>query len=263
MNTALKHEQTGAGNDPRARLMQALQEDRFVLYAQSIRPLSGSAPYARCFEVLLRLQDENRRMLPPDVFFPMADRYLMQEIDRWVVRNVIQWCLKMQRGDPAWRMPLCCVNLTAASLCEPGFAIFVQDELRHSAFPAGKLCFEIAEPDVNDHHAAVQALMGMLRPPGCSFTLEAFGRTKVSFVPLRDLPFDFLKIDGVIIHNILTHPADLSKIRAIAMAAQRFGLRTIAEFVESDDTLEKLRGIGIDYAQGFGIGRPAPIAQMS
>jgi len=125
------------------------------------------------------------------------------------------------------------------------------------------LCFEIGEADVIDHHAGVQAFVGALRPLGCRFTLEAFGRIEVSFAPLKDLPFDFLKIDGVLIHNMLTNPADLRKIRVIAMASQRFGLRTIAEFVESDDTVAKLRGIGIDYAQGFGIGRPAPIAQLS
>ena len=128
MNTAcLKREQPGREWNSRVQMMQALQDDRFVLYAQTIRPLASTAPYARCFDVLVRLQDDDRRMLPPDVFFPVAERHnLMQEIDRWVVRNVIKWCLEMQCSDPAWRTPLCCVNLAAASLCEPEFALYVQ-----------------------------------------------------------------------------------------------------------------------------------------
>jgi len=257
-------ENSSSGSDPRAQLVQALQEDHFVLFAQKVQPLSATAPYPRCFEVLLRLQEEEQHMLPPGGFFPVAERCnLMGEIDRWVVRNVIKWCLEMQRSDPAWYMPLYCVNIATASLCEPQFASDVRDELQRSKFPPANLCFEIAEPEVSSHHAAVQAFMGTLRPLGCRFTLDAFGSSKVSFAPLKGLTFDFVKIDGVIVQNILTDPANLAKIRAIASAAHKMGMHAIAEFVESDDTLAKLREAGVDYAQGFGIGRPGPIAQVS
>ncbi len=258
------NEQFISGSDPRALLMQALQEDRFMLYAQTIRPLSGTVPYQRCFEVLLRLQKANQDLLPPGGFFPVAERYnLMGEIDRWVVRNVIKWCLDKQRSDPAWQMPLYSVNLAAASLREPEFALYVRSELQRHTFPASKLCFEIAEQDVINYHGAVQAFMSTLRPLGCRFTLDAFGSTKVSFAPLKDLTLDFLKIDGVIIQNILTDPGNLAKIRAIATASRKIGIRTIAEWVESDDTVATLRKLGVDYAQGFGIGKLGPIAQVS
>ena len=264
MNTALKREQANYVNDPRAQLMQALQEDHFMLFAQTIRPLTGTVPYPRCVEVLLRLQDENRRMVPPDVFFPVAERYnLMQEIDRWVVRNVIKWAQEKRRGNATWQMPLCCLNLAAASLRAADFASFVRGELERSRFPGANLCFEIAVPNVTDYPVEVRGLMNTLRPLGCRFTLQAFGRTSASFAPLKDLRFDFLKIDGVLIHDMLTDPVQFRKIRVIATVCRKVGLRTIAEFVESDDTLAKLRDIGIDYAQGFGIGRPALIAQVS
>ena len=257
-------EQTISGSDPREQLVRALKEDRFVLYAQTIRPLAGTVPHPRCFEVLLRLKDEKQGVLPPGGFFLVAERCnLMGEIDRWVVRSLIKWCAGKQRDDAAWRPPLYCVNLAAASLSDPEFARYVWGELERSEFPAANLCFEIAEPDVTVHSADVLKLMNTLRPLGCHFTLDAFGSTKVSFVPLKGLPLDFIKIDGVIVQNILTDPANLARIRAIATASHKLGMHTIAEFVESGDTLAKLREAGVDYAQGFGIGRPGPIAQVS
>jgi Amt family ammonium transporter len=257
-------EQLISGGDPRAQLVRALQEDQFILFAQEIQPLSATAPYPRCFEVLLRLQEEEQHMLPPGGFFPVAERYnLMGEIDRWVVRNVIKWCMEMQRGDPAWDMPLYCVNIAAASLCEPQFASDLRDELQRSKFPPANLCFELAEPDVISRHAEAHALMDVLRPLGCRFTLDTFGSSKVSFAPLKSLTFDFLKIDGVNIQNILVDPANFAKIRAIASASHEMGMHTIAEFVESDDTVAKLREAGVDYVQGFGIGTPGPLAQVS
>ena len=257
-------EQFVGDSDPRTQLVRAMHEDQFILFAQKIQPLAAAAPYPRCFEVLLRLQEEERHMLPPGGFFPVAERYnLMGEIDRWVVRNVIKWCMEMQRSEPAWSMPLYCVNIATASLCEPRFASDVCDELQSSKFPPANLCFELAEPDVIGHHTAVQAFMETLRPLGCRFTLDSFGSSKVSFAPLIGLTLDFLKIDGALVQNILTDPDNLAKIRAIASASHRIGIHTIAEFVESDETLAKLREIGVDYAQGFGISRPGPIGQVS
>jgi EAL domain-containing protein (putative c-di-GMP-specific phosphodiesterase class I) len=257
-------EQLISGKDPRAQLVRALQDDQFILYAQTIQPLAPGAPSPWLFEVLLRLREEEQYMAPPGGFIPVAERYnLMVEIDRWVVRNLLKWCVEKQRSDAAWRLPLYCVNLAAASLCEPEFALYVRSELQRQQFPAANLCFELAELDVVNHQAEAQALISTLRPLGCRFTLDGFGSTKVSFAPLKNLRLDFLKIDGVIIQNLLEDTADLARTRAIALASRKIGMRTIAEFVESGDTLAKLREIGVDYAQGFGIGKPGPIAEVS
>jgi EAL domain-containing protein (putative c-di-GMP-specific phosphodiesterase class I) len=242
--------------------VQALQKDQFILFAQEIQPLAPNAGDGRCLEVLLRLQEEEQHMLPPGGFFPVAERYnLMGEIDRWVVRNLLNGCAARQRADNAWRMPLYCVNLSSVSLCDPGFPRYVQSELERCDIPGGGLCFEITELDLIRHHREVGAVISMLRPLGCRFTVDGFGGIKVSFAPFRDLKFDFLKIDGVIIQNILRERSDLAKTKAIVLACRKIGVRTIAALVESDDTIAKLREIGIDYAQGFGISRPAPLAQ--
>jgi len=245
---------------PRDELVRALQKDQFILFAQAIRSLAPT-PYPQLVEVLLRLQEEEQSMAPPGGFFPVAERYnLMPDIDRWVVRNLIKWTGEKQRSDPAWRMPLYCVNLAGASLRDPEFALYVRREMQHQKFPGGNLCFEIAETDVLNQYAAVQAFVTAMRPFGCRFALDDFGSTQVSFAPIEGLTLDFLKIDGVIIQNILTHPDDCARARGIVAASRKVGMRTIAEFVESDATLEKLREIGVDYAQGFGISKPGPIA---
>ena len=253
-----------SGIDPRAQLLQALQKDEFILFAQKIDPVVPGANDPRCLEMLLRLQEEEQQMLPPGGFFPVAEHYgLMGNIDRWVVRNVLKSCTEKQRGDPQWRIPLYCVNLSSTGICDPEFPHHVQNELARTGIPGNSLCFEIAELDVINHRGNVQALMAMLKPLGCRFTADSFGSVRVSFAPFNDLRFDFVKIDCIIIANILREQSDLAKTRAIVLACQTIGVRTIAEFVESQDMLDTLREIGVDYVQGFGIGKPAPLAQLS
>ncbi len=248
-------------DDPRAKLVRALKENQFLLFAQKIRPLKTGAPDPLCYEILLRLQEEEDNLLPPGGFIPVAERYgMMEDLDRWVVRNLIAWCLEKQRSDPAWRIPLYCVNLSEAAVTGPEFAHFVRGELERSAFPARSLCFEIGEQDVLNHHANVQRFIAALKPTGCRFTVDAFGSVKVSFSHLKGLAIDFIKIDGIIIQNILRDPSELAKTRAINMVCQKVGIRAIAEFVETNETLDKLREIGVDYVQGFGIALPGPIA---
>jgi EAL domain-containing protein (putative c-di-GMP-specific phosphodiesterase class I) len=246
--------------DSRGELMRALKDDEFILFAQTIRSLA-TTPSQQLVEVLLRMQEEEQHMLPPGGFFPVAERYnLMPEIDRWVVRNLIKWAGEKQRNDSAWRMPLYCMNLAGASLQDPEFALYVRRELQNRKFSGENLCFEVGEPDVVNHHAAVRAFIAAMRPLGCRFALDNFGSTQLSFAPLKGLKLDFLKIDGVIIQNILTRSEDMARVREIVAASHQIGMRTVAEFVESDATIEKLREIGVDYAQGFGISMPGPIA---
>lgn len=243
--------------DPRAKLVRALAENQFLLFAQKILSLKSGIP--DCYEVLLRLKEEEDNLLPPGGFIPVAERYgMMEELDRWVVRNLVTWCLEQRRSDSDWRAPLYCVNLSGAALRNPGFARFVHHELRRPGF-ARSLCFEISEQDVINHHASAVQLITALKPAGCRFTIDAFGSVKVSFTYLKGLAIDFLKIDGVIIQNIVRDPAELAKTRAINTVCQKIGVRAIAEFVETQEALDKLREIGVDYVQGFGIARPGPI----
>lgn len=251
-------------DDPRAELARALEGNQFLLFAQKIEPLGRSSPDPLCFEILLRLREEEDNFLPPGGFLPVAEHYgMMEELDRWVVRNLVSRCAQKRREDPAWPIPLYCVNLSEAAVTSSRFARFVSAELERSHFPARSLCFEIGEQDIINHHAAAQRLMAALKPAGCRFTVDAFGSVKVSFSHLKGLAIDFIKIDGAIIQNILRNPAELAKAKAISAVCRKIGVRTIAEFVESEETLEKLRAIGVDYAQGFGIARPGPIGNES
>lgn len=253
----------GQDDDPRAKLERALREDHFLLLAQKILPLKSGAPDPSCYEILLRLQEEEDNLLPPGGFIPVAEQYgMMEEIDRWVVRNLISWCLSKQQATPGWRAPLFCINLSETTLSNPEFARFVRHELQRPGFAAHALCFEIGDMEAINNHANVRHFISALKPAGCRFTLDAFGSAKVSFSHLKGLAVDFIKVDGVIIQNILKSPADLAKLKAIATVCRKIGVRTIAEFVESKETLDKLRELGIDYAQGFGIARPEPIAKL-
>src|SRR6185503_16429390 len=195
-------------------------------------------PDPLCYEVLLRLREEEDNLLPPGGFIPTAERYgMMEEIDCWVVRNLMQWCIDAQRTTPARPIPLFCVNLSEETLRSTNFARFVRNEIDERKFNARSLCFEIGESDIISQHENVERLINTLKPLGCRFTVDAFGSVKVSFTHLKGLAVDFVKIDGVIIQNILRNPAVLAQTRAISTVCAKVGLRTIAEFVESKETL--------------------------
>ena len=251
-------------DEPRGKLEYALKENQFLLYAQTIRPLKNDAPDARCREVLLRLREEEDNLLPPGSFIPVAEQYgMMEQLDRWVVRNLIAWCAQRKRRDATWSLPLFCVNLSEAAICNSDFVRFINYELRQQDFTARALCFEIGEPEIIARHSDVQRFINVLKPLGCRFSVDAFGSVKASFTHLKGLAVDFIKIDGVIIQNILRDPATLLKMRAIQTVCAKVGFRTIAEFVETDEILAKLRELGVDYAQGFGIARPEPLDKIS
>lgn len=247
-------------DDPRSKLVRALEENQFLLFAQKILALKNGSPDPVCYEILLRLREEEDNLLPPGGFIPIAEQYgMMEEIDRWVVRNLITWCIETQKTRPGWQVPLFCVNLSETTLCNPEFAKFVRQEIRRPGFPARSLCFEIGEAEAINNHDAVRNFIAALKPAGCRFTIDAFGSVKVSFTHLKGLAVDFIKIDGVIIQNMFKTPADMAKLKAMITVCRKIGMQTIAEFVESKETLDKLRELDIDFVQGFGVARPGPI----
>jgi EAL domain-containing protein (putative c-di-GMP-specific phosphodiesterase class I) len=256
------NEQLMGWDDPRAMLKRALKEDTFMLLCQKILSLKSGVRDAQCYEVLLRLKQEEDNLLPPGSFLDVAESLgMMAEIDYWVVRTLLAWGAEKMRANPAAQLPMMCVNVSAAVLVDDRFVKVVRRELQKTAYPPRALCFEISEHDVIEYHDNAQKFISALKP-GCRITLDAFGSVKVSFSHLTGLAIDFLKIDGAIIQNIARDPAALAKARAITHASQRTGLRTIAECVEDKETLEKLREIGVDYAQGFGTARPEPLSKL-
>jgi EAL domain-containing protein (putative c-di-GMP-specific phosphodiesterase class I) len=261
---SLINEQFSGGGDPCAVLRDALRQDHFILLAQKVVPLHSGAGNARLCEVLLRMQHEETNLLPPGGFFPVAEACgMMGDIDRWVVTHVLAWYAAQRERDATPVLPVFCINLSTDALDGPQFARFVRSELDRARVPASALCFEIAEADAIATPEKVKSFVQALKPAGCRFTLDAFGSIKVSFEHLKGLPLDHIKIDGVIIQNMLKSPVELARMRAIHGVCRKVGIRTIAEFVETQQTLDALREIGVDYAQGFGMALPAPINNLS
>lgn len=244
----------------RHKLLRALQENEFMLLAQRMACVKPELAETDCYEVLLRLKEEEQNMLPPGGFIPVAEHFgLMGEIDRWVVRTVVSHCLGQRARSPGCRLPMFSINLSHMSIADPGFALFVRAELQRPGFPARALCFEIDESELLERGQDVRNFVAAVRPKGCHIAVDGFGSGKISFENLKGLHVDYLKFDGNLIQNILRSPADFAKVQAINAVCGKMGLRTVALFVESNDVAEALEKIGVDYLQGFGVARPEPI----
>lgn len=240
------------------RLKHALGEDRFVLYSQPIVPIAPGSTAPVYQEMLLRLREEDGALVLPGAFLPAAERYgLMPEIDRWVVRTALQW-LAEHAADPGLAASYS-INLSGQSLSDAPFLGFVLQEIERSGVAPGRVYFEITETAaIAASHNALQTIQ-TLKDRGCRFLLDDFGSGWSSFAYLKNLPVDFLKIDGTLVRDMAHDMLDEAMVRTINEIGHVLGVTTIAEFVENEAVLEKLRALGVDYAQGYGIARPAPI----
>jgi diguanylate cyclase (GGDEF)-like protein/PAS domain S-box-containing protein len=242
-----------------ARVTRAAEDNRLALFFQPIVALGGTN--ARDFyELTVRLRDDNGALVPPGEFIPAAERYnVMSAIDRWVVGQALELLRsRQQRGAP---LPLLAVNLSGTSLNEQSFVEFVLASVTEPPLAAA-LCFEITETAAVTSLSNARYLMTELKARGCRFALDDFGTGVSSFVYLKTLPVDFLKIDGQFIGHIAQDPVNRSMVEAIGKVGQALGIATIAECVENEAVLAELKRIGVDYAQGFHLAYPQPIAQL-
>ncbi|GAO36185.1 hypothetical protein SCT_1587 [Sulfuricella sp. T08] len=243
-----------------SRISQALEENRFVLYCQKIAPLDGMQE--RHCEILLRLLDEEGVLVQPMDFIPAAERYnLMPAVDRWVIHHGLATIGQHLRERPGQAGEVFCINLSGASLSEENLEQFISEQLAMHQVPPRLICFEITETAAvaNLEHAA--ALIKALRAEGCRFALDDFGSGLSSFMYLKFLPVDYLKIDGAFVKDMVDDTVDYAMVQAINTVGHVMGIKTIAEYVENDAILEKLRELGVDYAQGYGIHKPCPMDQ--
>ena len=240
-------------------LRQALEQDIFILYAQPIVPLSVASQGGQ-YEILLRLHDPQGQLLSPAVFIPLAEQFgLMGQIGRWVIRQVLTQ-LAAQPGHLA-QLDKVAVNLSGASLSDPALLSFIKNQLAVSAVPANKLCFEITETAAITNLAAARQLISQLRALGCRFALDDFGAWMSSFAYLRELAVDYLKIDGSFVKQMTQQATDAAMVRAMADIARSMQMETIAEFVPDEATCVLLRSMGVQYGQGFALGKPRPWQQ--
>lgn len=240
-------------DEPASRLRQAIEFDHFRLYVQPIVALQPPGGVALA-EALVRLREEETRMLPPGDFLPAFEHYgMMAELDRWVVRNVVR---SLAQGGRLARLS---VNVSAQALAEAGFAPFVAMQLRMAGLAPQALVFELDESSVLEQRAAAGRFAADLKRIGCQLLIDGFGRRSASFEPLTALLPDYVKVDGTIVRQILKPGKALAKLGAIARVGQVTGVGVIAECVEEPEILARLTELGVGFAQGFGVREPQPI----
>ena len=236
-------------------------ESRFCLYAQLIKPVDGDENYLH-YEILTRMIDENGELAPPEKFIPIAESYnLADKIDMIIITKALEW-LK-NHPEHVLKLNMCSINLSGQSLGDPLFIDKLVDLLIRSSLPLEKLCFEITETVAIGNFSNASKLINSLKKLGCQLALDDFGTGLSSFGYLKRLNVDYLKIDGVFVKDMANDEQDFGIVKTIHELSHLFGKKTIAEYVESEDIIEKLNEIGVDYAQGYHLGRPVPIDMMA
>jgi len=231
------------------RIRDGLDEDRFVLYAQPVIDLATGATVQ--YELLIRLRDRDGQLIPPLAFLPTAERCgLIAEIDQWVIRQAARIAAL---GHPVT------VNLSAASSGEPLVLDAIGDELLHYQTNPGDIVFEITETAVMQNMDRGRHFAERMVALGCRFALDDFGTGFASFTYLKQLPVHYLKIDIEFVRDVVQSPRDRSVVTAIVSLARGFGQQTIAEGVENEETAGVLRSLGVNLAQGYLFGAPAPL----
>ena len=240
------------------RIQQALAEDRFCLYGQEIVALADREDEGIHLEILVRMRDEAGTLVPPSSFIPAAERFgLMKLIDRWVVTRAFKTLAERKLLDVK-PVTCCAINLSGGTIGDAAFLDFLKGAFVDFGISPQTICFEVTETVaiVNLHTA--RAFVRDLRRLGCTFALDDFGSGMSSFTYLKELPVDYLKIDGTFVKNLLTDRPDRAMVEMINHVGHIMGKRIVAEFVETEALAEALREIGVDYAQGFGLAVPKP-----
>jgi EAL domain-containing protein (putative c-di-GMP-specific phosphodiesterase class I) len=238
-----------------SRITRALEDGRFDLHFQRIRPLCEDG-IDEHFELLMRMRTEGDGGLMPDIFIPAAERYnLMPALDRWAIRRTFAGLGPLFAAEPE-RAMLVAINLSGTTLGSERFTEFVRDQFRESGVPPRAVCFEITETAAIANLHKARAFIDAMHALGCRIALDDFGSGLSSFAYLKALPVDYLKIDGAFIRDLRSDPVDQAMVAAIVKVGEAMGIRTIAEFVDTPDVLDLLRRMGVDYVQGYAIHKP-------
>ena len=241
-------------------IRDAIKNDHFVLYCESFVPLSEGAHKIKHYETLIRMIDDSGKEISPIKFIPAAERYhLMPEIDRWVIKNTLKTISSAQPQNPN---TIYTINLSGQSLSDQRFLSFITEQFKQCNVSPKHICFEITETAAISHLSSALRLITSLRNMGCSFALDDFGTGLSSFNYLRTLPVQYLKIDGSFVRNIQSDSIDYALVNTITQIGRLMGLHTIAEYVENAMILDKVKEIGVDYAQGHGVAKTNPLIDV-
>jgi EAL domain-containing protein (putative c-di-GMP-specific phosphodiesterase class I) len=242
-----------------ARISAALDDGRFELYRMPIMALKHQEE-GEHYEILVRMRDEQGKIISPDHFIAAAERYnIMPAIDRWVLENTFRWLVS--EADERERLFMCAINLSGQSLGDDKFLPFIIEQFQKSGLEAAKICFEITETSAVASFSQANRFIRSLKELGCKFSLDDFGTGMSSFNYLKQFPVDYLKIDGSFVRGILNDPIDREMVRSINEIGRLTGKQVIAEFAENPEIIETLRQLGVDYAQGYGIAQPSRLSK--
>jgi diguanylate cyclase (GGDEF)-like protein/PAS domain S-box-containing protein len=241
------------------RIHRAFEDRRFRLFYQLIQPISSEAGRDLLCEVFIRMLDRGGKVIEPSAFIAAAERYhLIGSLDRWVVRTAFGALAEAQHREGS-RPVLFAINLSGQSLSEESFLSFVMEELEKTKVDPRRICFEITETAAISKLDSAMRFISAFKAKGCRFILDDFGSGLSSFAYLRDLQVDFLKIDGEFVKDMMDDRVKRAMVESINQVGHVMGIQTIAEWVENRQTLEALKELGIDYAQGFWLCRPQPL----
>jgi diguanylate cyclase (GGDEF)-like protein/PAS domain S-box-containing protein len=243
-----------------AQLRQAIELDQFVLFQQTIKPLAAIETGLH-YEILLRLKTPDNNLIAPDNFISSAERYgLMPLIDHWVIKQYFHWL--QQHPEHSKQLTMCCINLSGSSLTNISFKQDVQKLFTDYAIPYHLICFEITETVAIVNLQNTLEFINHFRQQGCLFALDDFGSGFSSYGYLKSFPADFIKIDGHFVRDLLNDQYDKAIVKSIHDIARTMGIKTVAEYVENEQILAVLQQLDIDYAQGYAIAKPQPLAYL-
>ncbi|MCU7853025.1 MAG: EAL domain-containing protein [Candidatus Thiodiazotropha sp. (ex Monitilora ramsayi)] len=244
-----------------SKITEAMEHERFVLYWQAISPLQETES-AGWYEALIRMRDEHGHLIMPGAFIPAAERYnLMPTLDRWVIQQTFHTCSEYCHAHTA-ESPEISINLSGASINDESTSDYILEQLQAFDIDPEQICFEITETAAISNLTRAYRLIHDLKAMGFRFALDDFGSGVSSFTYLKNLPVDYLKIDGSFVKDMLSDPVDESMVEMINQIGHVMGLETIAEYAESDEIVERLKILGIDFAQGFALHKPMDVGLM-
>lgn len=243
-----------------ARIHSALESDEFVLFYQAIHALDAKEHGKQHIEILLRLKSGDK-LLNPGVFLPAVERFrLADKVDLWVVSKTFSW---FEQQPELWQKQMIAINLSGDSVTNEQFIQDVLNCHQHCNFPANAICFEITETAAISDMSKAKQMVDKLRSEGFNIALDDFGKGFSTFSYLKSLPAQYIKIDGSYVEEILTNQSDHSIVKAIATMAKTMDMKTIAEFVQCDKSMEVLSELGVDFVQGYGIEMPKPLSDYN
>ena len=234
------------------RIKEAIEMDRFALACQPI--VNTATREVECYEVLIRMLDERGETIMPTAFLSTAERFgLSAEIDKWVIRHAIEGLARRRIAYPKLRYA---INLSGGTLTTPGVCELILEKLGETGVDPSALTFEVTETVAIADMQAAENFLARLRSMGCHAALDDFGSGMASFAYLKDLPVNYVKIDGRFVKNLAASPVDQAMVKAMNEIAHALGKKTVAEFVENEECFKLLAAYGVDFAQGYHLGRP-------